>query len=123
MFVVFLLHHLVDGRAWRGSGVSMGPLSADSQPPPSSADSAWFLTQNSGFARHDDGETGLPPKPPWFFEQENATELGSRFPFICGFKDSAADLRESHVKNLNCGPGGQGPGGKALPVVFNTGMS
>ena len=29
-------------------------------------------------------ETGLPPKLPWFFEQETATELGSRFPFICG---------------------------------------
>ena len=27
-----------------------------------------------------------PLKPPWFFEQETATELGSRFPFICGFK-------------------------------------
>ena len=41
----------------------MGPLSADSQPPPSSADSAWFLTQNSGFAGQDD-ETGLPPLNP-----------------------------------------------------------
>ena len=42
-----------------GSGVSMGPLGADMQPPPSSADSAWFLTQNSGFGLHDDDdETG-----------------------------------------------------------------
>ena len=30
--------------------------------PPSSADSAWFLTQNSGFGLHD--ETGLPPFNP-----------------------------------------------------------
>ena len=61
---------------------------------PSSADSAWFLAQNSGFWGHDDDdgrtdETGLPPlKPPWFFEQETATELGFRFPFICGFKQA-----------------------------------
>ena len=41
----------------------MGPLSADTQPPPSSADSAWFLKQNSGFGLHDD-ETGLPPLNP-----------------------------------------------------------
>ena len=44
-------------------------MSADSQPPPSSADSAWFLTQNSGFAGHDGrrtttDETGLPPLNP-----------------------------------------------------------
>ena len=60
------------GWAFVGSGVSMGPLSADTQPPPSSADSAWFLTQNSGFVGHD-GRTSKPsspPKPPWFFEQE-----------------------------------------------------
>ena len=53
-----------------------------------------ILEKNSGFGnttdgrRTDDGrtdETGLPPKPPWFFEQETATGLGSRFPFICGF--------------------------------------
>ena len=72
-----------------GSGVSMGPLGADMQPPPSSADSAWFLTQNSGFAGHDDDgrRNRAPPlKPPWFFEQETATELGFRFPFFCGFK-------------------------------------
>ena len=88
----FFSHHDVTvGLCCRGSGVSMGPLSADSQPPPSSADSAWFLTQNSGFAGHDDGRTdgrtkpGSPLKPPWFFEQETATELGFRFPFFCGF--------------------------------------
>ena len=52
VFVVFLLHHPVGGWAFVGPGVSMGPLSADTQPPPSSADSAWFLTQNSGFAGH-----------------------------------------------------------------------
>ena len=51
MFVDFLLHHPVDGLGFVvvESGVSMGPLSADAQPPPSSAGSAWFLTQNSGF--------------------------------------------------------------------------
>ena len=27
---------------------------------------------------------GSPLKPPWIFEQETSTELGSRFPFICG---------------------------------------
>ena len=71
-----------------GSGVSMGPLSDDTQPPPSSADSAWFLTKISGFGLHDDGRRSRAPplKPPWFFEQETATELGFRFPFICGFK-------------------------------------
>ena len=38
----------------------MGPLGADTQPPPPSADSAWFLTYNSGFGLHgrtDDGRT------------------------------------------------------------------
>ena len=70
-----------------GSGVSMGPLSADAQPPPSSADSDWFLTQNSGFGDTTDGRRRRsPPLPrPLFFEQETATELGSRFPFFCGF--------------------------------------
>ena len=50
-----------------GSGVSMGPLSADTQPPPSSADSAWFAFDTQlGFCRTrtDDGETGLPPLNP-----------------------------------------------------------
>ena len=62
---VFLLHHDVAAGLGVGSGVSMGPLSADTQPPPSSADSAWFLTQNLGFGLHDDDdETGLPPLNP-----------------------------------------------------------
>jgi hypothetical protein len=63
VFVVFLLHH----------GLTVGP-------PPSSADSAWFLTQDSGFAGHDDGRRNRAPplKPPWFFEQETAT--GNRNP-------------------------------------------
>ena len=57
MFVVFLLHHDVTVGLVRGSGVSMGPLSADMQPPPSSADSAWLLTQTR-VSGHDDGRTG-----------------------------------------------------------------
>ena len=50
------------------------------------------LDTELGFCRtrrttDDDGRNRAPPlKPPWFFEQETATELGSRFPFICGFK-------------------------------------
>jgi hypothetical protein len=44
-------------------GVSMGPLSADTQPPPPPADSAWFLTQNSGFAGYDDGRKTKPGFP------------------------------------------------------------
>ena len=45
------------------------------------------LDTDSGFGDTDgrtDDETGLPRL--LFFEQETATELGSRFPFICGFK-------------------------------------
>ena len=50
-----------------GSGVSMGPLSAGTQPPPSSADSAWLLTHNSGFGLQDgrtDGRTDGRNRPP-----------------------------------------------------------
>ena len=57
-FVVFLLYHDVTLGLGVGSGVSMGPLSADTQPSPSSADSAWFLTQNSGFGLHGDDDDG-----------------------------------------------------------------
>ena len=68
LFVVFLLHHPVGGLGFVvvGSEVSMGPLSADTQPPPPSADSAWFLTHNSGFGfRTTDGRTdGRTTKPP-----------------------------------------------------------
>ena len=59
--------------------------------------------KNSGFGLQDgrttDGRTklGSPPNPPWFFEQETATELGSRFPFICGFKQSKLEL-QNHLK-------------------------
>jgi len=79
----------------------MGPLSADSQLLLSSADSAWLLTQNSGFAGHDDDgrrNRALSLKPPWFFEQETATELGSRFPFFCGFNKAHASLKVKKVK-------------------------
>ena len=39
-----------------------------------------------GFWGH--GRTTKPPSPQaLFFEQETATELGSRFPFFCGFKN------------------------------------
>ena len=66
MFVVFLLHH----------DVTVGP-------PPSSADSAWFLTQDSGFAGHDD-ETGLPPlNPPGSSNRKPQPEIEIRFPFFC----------------------------------------
>ena len=60
MFVIFLLHH--DAGLGVGSRVSMGPLSADTQPSPSSADSAWFSTQNSGFGLHDDDDETAPPR-------------------------------------------------------------
>jgi hypothetical protein len=47
-------------------------------------------SERSGFGFTTDGRTDgrnrAPPlKPPWFFEQETATELGFRFPFFCGF--------------------------------------
>ena len=45
------------------------------------------LDTEFGFWGH--GRTTKPPSPQaLFFEQETATELGSRFPFICGFKKS-----------------------------------
>ena len=62
MFVVFLLHHDVTVGLGVGSGVSMGPLSADTQPPPSPADSAWLFTQNLGFGDTMDGD-GRRTKP------------------------------------------------------------
>ena len=53
------------------------------------------LDKELGFCRtrrrttDDDDETGLSPfEPPWFFEQETATELGFRFPFFCGFNNN-----------------------------------
>ena len=115
-----------------GSGVSMGPLSADTQPPPSSADSAWFLTKNSGFGLHDD-ETAPPPlKPPWFFEQETATELGSRFPFIFGFRELSIDFRplftqhRAHCHRFPCMCGARGvraDGAFQLPEETKGGLS
>ena len=67
VFVVFLLHHLVGGWAllsW-GHGCLMGPLSANTQPPPSPADSAWFLTRTRVLpdTTTTTDETGLPPDP------------------------------------------------------------
>ena len=72
MFVVFLLH-----------GLTVGLV----QPPPSSADSDWFLTQNSGFAGHgrtdDDDETGLPPlNPPGSSNRKPQPEIGFQFRFF-----------------------------------------
>ena len=99
MFVVFLLHHDVTVGLGVGPEVSMGPLSADMQPPPPSADSAWFLTQNSGFGDTTDGRNRAPPRP-LFFEQKTATELGFRFPFICSFKSPLASaLGAAEVMN------------------------
>ena len=98
MFVVFLLHHDVTVWAFVGSGVTMGPLSADAQPPPSSADSAWFLTQNSGFAGHDGRRrrrNRAPPlKPPWFFEQETAT--GNRISISVFLRAKKVAVSKSH---------------------------
>ena len=43
-------------------------------------------TEFGFWASRTDGRT-KPGSPPFFFEQETATELGSRFPFFCGFND------------------------------------
>ena len=64
MFVVFLLNRDVTVGLGVGPGVSMGPLSADSQPPPSSADSAWFLTQTRVLGTRTTTKPGSPPNPP-----------------------------------------------------------
>jgi len=93
VFVVFLLHHLVDGWALllRGSRVSMGPLSIDTQPPPPSADSAWFLTQKSGFAGHDDGRRNRAPTPNLPGSSNRKPQRNSDFDFhFCGFKDGSS---------------------------------
>ena len=95
MFVVFLLHHDVTVGLGVGPEVSMGPLSADMQPPPPSADSAWFLTQNSGFAgQDDDGRTkpGSPPQTPLVLRtgNRNGTRISIsvflRFQQTCSMK-------------------------------------
>ena len=71
-----------------GSGVSIGPLSGRHAAPAVVGRLGLVLDTDSGFAGHGDGRRNRapPPKPPWFFEQETATELVFRFPIICGFK-------------------------------------
>ena len=58
------------------------------------------LDTELGFWGHgrtdDDGRRNRAPpiKPPLFFEQETATELGFRFPFFCGFKNYYERLKK-----------------------------
>ena len=89
VFVVFLLHHDVTvglGKDGVGSGVSMGPLSTDTQPPPSSADSAWFLTQNRVSGTRTDGRRNRAPQAPFLRTgNRNGTRI-SISGVICGFK-------------------------------------
>ena len=74
---------------------------AHGEPPPSPADSDWLLTQNSGFGlqggRATDGRTdgrtkpNSPPNPPG--SSNRTPQQRSRFPFICGFKNTKTKNR------------------------------
>ena len=84
VFVVFLLHH----------GLTVGVPAVVGR-------LGLVLDTGLGFWAHDgrrtdgrttDGRNRAPPRP-LFFEQETATELGSRFPFICGFKNTKTKNR------------------------------
>ena len=72
MFVVFLLHHDVTVGLGVGSGVSMGPLSADTQPPAVVGRLGLVLDTELGFCRtrRTDGRRNRAPPRPLFFEQE-----------------------------------------------------
>ena len=81
---------LTVGLCCRGVRGAYGAVERRHAAPPSSADSAWFLTQNSGFAGHDDGRTdGRNRVPPPFSSNrkpQRNSDLDFRFFAVSSFK-------------------------------------